>query len=107
MSTPNISFEFFPPRTGEQKLILNDILIIMQGYASDEKFATVLADYKEIKKYYDDVSISYQIGDPETIEIDGMLMVVQNESSTITMSDETLSQIIDITERIRNKHLNI
>ncbi len=92
---------------GEQKLILNDILIIMQAYESDEKFAGILEDYKEIKKQYDNVSISYQIGEPETIEIDGMLMVVQNESSTITMSDETLSQIIEVTERIRNKHLNI
>ncbi len=92
---------------GEQKLILNDLMIIMQNYASDEKFAGILEDYKEIKKYYDEVSITYEIGDPETIEIDGMLMVVQSESSTITMSDETLSEIIDVTERIRNKHLNI
>lgn len=92
---------------GEQKLILNDILIIMQNYAQDEKFASILEDYKEIKKYYDNVSISYQIGEPETVEIDGMLMVVQNETSTIKMSDETLSEIINVTERIRNKHLNI
>lgn len=92
---------------GEQKLILNDLLIILQNYTSDDKFAVVLEDYREIKKYYDQVSISYEIGDPETIEIDGMLMVVQNESSTITMSDETLSKIIDVTEKIRNKHLKI
>lgn len=92
---------------GEQKLILNDLLIIMQNYASDEKFAGMLEDYKEIKKQYDKVSITYEIGDPETIEIDGMLMVVQNETSTINMSDETLSDIIDVTEKIRNKHLKI
>ena len=92
---------------GEQKLILNDIIIIMQNYTSDDKFAALLEDYKEIKKQYDNVSITYQIGEPETIEIDGMLMVVQNESSTINMSDETLSEIIDVTEKIRNKHLKI
>ncbi len=92
---------------GEQKLILNDILIIMQNYASDDKFASILEDYKEIKKEYDKVSITYVIGEPETIEIDGMLMVIQNESSTIEMSDETLSSIIDVTEKIRNKHLKI
>ena len=92
---------------GEQKLILNDLLIIMQNYASDDKFAAMLEDYKEIKKQYDKVSITYEIGDPETIEIDGMLMVVENETSTIDMSDEILSEIIDVTEKIRNKHLKI
>jgi hypothetical protein len=92
---------------GEQKLILNDLLIIMQAYESDEKFAALMEDYREIKKHYDEVSITYEIGDPETIEVDGMLMVVQNESSTISMSDETLLKIIDVTEKIRNKHLNI
>ncbi len=91
----------------EQKLILNDLLIIMQNYSADSNFAVMLEDYAKIKLFYDEVSITYEIGDPETIEIDGMLMVIQNETSTISMSDETLSKIIDVTKEIRNKHLNI
>ena len=92
---------------GEQKLILNDLLIIMNQYKSDEEFAKLIADYMKIKKQFDDVKITYEIGEPQTIEIDGMLMVVQDETSTIEMSDKTLANIIEVTEQVRNKHLNI
>jgi hypothetical protein len=92
---------------GEQKHILSDLLIIMEKYKDDEGFAQLLEDYKEIKTHFDEVDITYELGEPQTIEVDGMLMVIQDETSTIEMSDDTLSEIISITEKIRNKHLNI
>lgn len=92
---------------GEQKQILSDLLIIMNKYKDDDGFAELIADYMKIKKHFDDVKITYEIGEPEAIEIDGMLMVVQDEFSTIEMNDVTLSNIIETTKEIRNKHLNI
>ncbi len=91
---------------GEQKTILNDLLIILNNYRQDERFAALINDYKEIKEAYDRVNISYEIGEPEAVEKDGMLMVVQNETTTIEMDNETLNRIIDVTGKIRNKHLN-
>lgn len=91
---------------GEQKTILNDLLIILNNYRQDDRFAALISDYNEIKEAYDRVNISYEIGEPEAVEKDGMLMVVQNETSTIEMDNETLNRIIDVTEKIRNKHLN-
>lgn len=92
---------------GEQKQILNDLIIILNRYREQEGFGQLIEDYKSIKKHYDDVRITYEIGEPETVEIDGMVMVVQAESSTVNMSDKTLSNIIDATKAVRNKHLNI
>jgi hypothetical protein len=92
---------------GEQKHILSDLLIIMEKYKDDEGFAELLEDYREIKTHFDEVDITYELGEPETIEVDGMLMVIQDETSTIDMSDDTLADIISVTEKIRNKHLNI
>ncbi|MCF8225508.1 MAG: hypothetical protein K9J30_06490 [Bacteroidales bacterium] len=92
---------------GEQKLILNDLLIILNNYKSIEYFQDIIADYEKLKKHFDNVKITYEIDEPETVEIDGMLMVVQAEYSTIEMSDETLDSIIRVTEEIRDKHLNI
>lgn len=92
---------------GQQKLILNNLLIIMEKYRSDDFFAGMLADYYLIKDQFDNVTITYEIGEPRTVEVDGMLMVIQDESSSIEIPDETLSQIIKVTELIRNKHLNI
>lgn len=92
---------------GEQKVILNDLIIILENYTSDPMFADLLEDFHTMKKIYDDVEITYIMGEPETVEVDGMLMVVQNETTNIDMSDEVLASIIDVTETIRNKHLNI
>ncbi len=91
----------------EQKLILGNLLIIMNRYRSDDYFMELLKDYTTLKKLFDEVKITYEIGEPETVEVDGMLMVVQNETSTIEMQDKTLSAIIRATKEIRNKHLNI
>lgn len=92
---------------GEQKLILNDLLLILNNYKSEETIATYVTDLEMIKSIYDEVKISYEVGEPETIERDGMLIVVQSESSHVTMSDETLQKIIEVTKQIRNMHMNI
>lgn len=92
---------------GEQKLILNDLLLVLENYGSETKIADLIDDFQEIKSLYDQVKITYEIGEPRAVEIDGMMMVVQSESSKVAISDETLLKIIDLTENIRNKHLNI
>jgi len=92
---------------GEQKLILNDLLLILNNYSKEEAIANYITDLKVIKGIYDNVKITYEVGEPQTIEKDGMLMVVQSESSHVTMSDETLQKIIEVTEQVRNMHMNI
>jgi hypothetical protein len=92
---------------GQQKLILNNLLIILEKYKADDYFAGILADYYLIKEQFDNVKITYEIGEPKTVEVDGMLMVIQDESSTIEIPEATLAEIVKVTEVIRNKHLNI
>ena len=92
---------------GEQKLILNDLLLILNNFKNEEVIAGYITDLESIKSIYDDVKISYEVGEPQTIEKDGMLMVVQSESSHVSMSDETLQKIIEVTEQVRNMHMNI
>ena len=92
---------------GEQKLILNDLLLILNNYSNEEAIANYITDLEVIKGIYDNVKITYEVGEPQTIEKDGMLMVVQSESSHVSMSDETLQKIIEVTEQVRNMHMNI
>ena len=92
---------------GEQKLILNNLLAVLSNYKNETVIAAYIADLEQIKTIYEEVKITYEVGEPETIEKDGMLIVVQNESSHVTMSDELLQRIIDITKQVRNKHMNI
>ena len=103
----NNSNEDLKSMIGEQKLILNDLLIILNNYRNEEIIAGYISDLELIKDVFDQVNISYTLSEPSSIEKDGMLIVVQNESSHVDMSDESLQQIIEITDQVRNKHLNI
>jgi len=92
---------------GEQKLILNDLLLVLGNYRNEEIIQGYITDLEAIKRAYDDVKITYEVGEPQTIEKDGMLMVVQSETSQVTMSEVTLQQIIEVTREIRNMYMNI
>jgi len=92
---------------GEQKLILNDLLLIMNNYKNEEAIAVYIKDFEQLKAIFDEVKITYEVGEPQTIEKDGMLIVVQSESSHVNMSEGTLQKIIEFTEQVRNMHMNI
>ncbi len=92
---------------GEQKIILNDILLILRNYERDAQFADLIRDLEHIKTEFDKVKITYQLGEPQAVEQDGMLMIVQQESSVVEIDQSVLEKIIEITARIRNKQLTV
>jgi hypothetical protein len=92
---------------GEQKVILNDIILILKNYERDTQFAALVKDLEQIKTEFDKVKITYVMGDPIAVEQDGMLTIVQQESSVVSIEQEVLNQIIEITAHIRNKQLTV
>ncbi len=94
-------------RIGEQKLILNDILLILKNYQNDKHFYDLVQDFESIKEKYNDVKITYTVGDPESREINGMLIIVTNDESHVEISKEQLTEIVKIIEKVRNKLINL
>ncbi|OFX22218.1 MAG: hypothetical protein A2033_06975 [Bacteroidetes bacterium GWA2_31_9] len=94
-------------RIGDQKIIINDLLIILRNYKSDPNFASLIADIEAVKERYADIKISYIKGEPEAVEKDGMLVIVQNETSVVEMTDQQLADIISITEATRSKLISL
>ena len=94
-------------RIGEQKLILNDLLLILKNYKTNKDFFSLIEDVEQIKKEFDVVRITYEMGEPEAIEVDGMLMIIQNETSNVEVSNEQLQNIINVIAEIRNKVINL
>jgi hypothetical protein len=91
-------------RIGEQKIILNDLYLILRNYErAHPEFAELTRELSSIKEEFDRVSISYEIGEPEAIERDGMLMIIQHERSTVHISEEQINNITEKAEIIRNK----
>lgn len=91
-------------RVGEQKIILNDLILLAAPYRDrDSEFGILCTYLDEIKEAFKDVNITYTIGDPITEERDGGLVITQTETSVVEMTDEQLSQIINVTKSVRDK----
>lgn len=90
-------------RIGEQKLILKELLSILNNYKDDDNFANLIKELNIIKDAYENVTITYVIGEPETVEQDGRLIIVQNETSVVNITDEQLQDIIEKVEKVRTK----
>ncbi len=94
-------------RIGEQKLVLSELINTLGRYKAKSAFAKLIADLREINVIYDKIKIEYEVGEPETVEIDGRLMIMQNETSIVNISPEQLTQIISIIKKIRNKRTQL
>jgi hypothetical protein len=91
-------------RIGEQKIILNDLILLANPYCSrDTEFGVLCRDLQDIKQKYRDIRIIYTLGEPVSKEVNGALIVEQTETSEVEMTDEQLSAIIEVTTNVRNK----
>ena len=71
-------------RIGEQKIILNDLLLLISPYCNrDPEFTSLCKDMQDIKDKYRDIRISYTQGDPVSVEKDGGLTIKQTETSVV------------------------
>ena len=94
-------------RIGDSKIVLSDLLLILKNYKSNQAFAKLVTEVEKIKKEYENVSIHVESGEPEMIEVDGMLMFKPNDIQIVNMSDETLAKIIAAIENTRTMIINL
>lgn len=89
---------------GTQKIILENIMLLLSFYKDkDPGMASLLEDFEELKKAYEKVNITYTYKE-STFEIkDGVMVIKDNSTSTIDITDEDIVSIKTITSNIRNK----
>ncbi|MBN2863321.1 MAG: hypothetical protein JXN62_09185, partial [Bacteroidales bacterium] len=91
-------------RIGEQKIILNDLILLANPYCNrDREYASLCSSLQEIQEKYRDVRITYTLGEPVSVEKDGGLVITQTETSKVEMTEEQLAEIIEVTKRTRDK----
>lgn len=91
-------------RIGEQKIILNDLLLLVAPYRNNsQEFNALCNDLYMLKDSYKDVRITYTQGEPVATEKNGGLVITQTETSVVEMTEAQLAGIIEITNEIRNK----
>jgi hypothetical protein len=90
-------------RIGEQKIILADLMILIRNYSNDPSFKKYVDDFELIKSKFNDITITYEMGEPVPVEENGMLTIKQTEKSIVHISDEQMKEITKAIESVRNK----
>lgn len=93
-------------RIGEQKIVLDNLLLIISAYKADPYFASLLKDYEDIKKEFDKVSITYEYHEPESKEVNGQLVIVDNSRTIVNITDKNVQDITAAVENVRTKNTN-
>jgi hypothetical protein len=89
---------------GEQKIILENILLLLSFYKDyDQNMASLLTDMEELKKTYDKVNITYTYKESTCEIVDGVMVIKDNSSSTIDITPDDVANIRTAVDNIRNK----
>ncbi len=89
-------------RLGEQKDIVNILLIILNNYGqADANFGELVKQMEGVKAAYENVRITTEFGEPKRIEKDGTLIIVQDEISHVEISPENVTNIITQIKKVR------
>lgn len=94
-------------RIGEQKVVFQNIALILNKLSEIEHFKKLKEDVAKINTLYEKVQISYIYHQPETTEVNGELVIVDKTETKIDIKKEDVNEIISAIDAFRKKYLLI
>ena len=90
-------------RIGQQRVILEQFLLLMSFYNNDPFVRNLITDFTNLQKQYDKVKVTY-VYQPSTMkEVDGILVVQDNSKTTVDVPKEVFDGIYQNVVSIRKK----
>lgn len=88
---------------GAQKIILEQIVLLLSFYESDSNIASLSEDFKELKSAFDKIKITYTYKESTMELIDGVAVIKDNSVTTIDIKSQDVLSIQNKISAIRNK----
>src|SRR6267154_5499734 len=93
-------------KIGEQKIILEQIVLLYSFYKEDENMASLLKDLEGLKAAFDKINITYTYKESTMEVVNGVAMIKDNSTTTIDITEKDVQNITQITNTVRNKIAN-
>jgi len=91
-------------KIGEQKIIMDNIMLLLSFYSeSDPSIKALVTDLTPLHEVFSQIEISYTYKESTFEVVDGVLMIKDNSTSTINVTDENVKSISKITDEVRTK----
>ncbi len=94
-------------RIGEQKTIVENLVDILAHYKKNSQFEYLYNQYNKILKSFDGVTKTIVQGEAKEVEMDGILVYVQSETSYVNVPKETLDNIIKVIGEVRKEIMDM
>ena len=90
-------------KIGEQKIILEQVLLLFSFYADDSNMAGLLTDLEQLKAAYEKITINYTYKESSMEIVNGVAVIKDNSTTTIDIKEENVLEIRNIINTIRTK----
>lgn len=94
-------------RIGDQREVVENLTTMLSYYKNSPQFQNLHKQFKIILDSYEGVTTTIEEGEPETREIDGIMVVIPNEISHTTVPEESMESIINNVEKVRNNLISL
>jgi hypothetical protein len=88
-------------KIGEQKLVLEKILIVLDVYKQKAGFPELIAQLKELKSVYDRVEITIEQAPPEMKVVGDEIVIETKDKTIINITEADVDEIASILKSIR------
>ncbi|MCC5929508.1 MAG: hypothetical protein JJU28_09705 [Cyclobacteriaceae bacterium] len=90
-------------KIGEQKIILDNIKLLLGFYVNDPFIADLHKQILELEKAFSEIEIIYKYAEPTFQEVNGMLVIKDNSTTTINITPQNVEDIRKGVASIRSK----
>lgn len=91
-------------KIGEQKIILQTVMNLLSFYKnSNENMASLLSDLSALSKAYQHVDINYTYKPSSYVVVNGVMVVKDNSTTTVTITSDDINAIRQIVTNVRSK----
>lgn len=94
-------------KIGEQKIVIDQMLLLVSNFKSEPNMKSLSEDLTVLKNIYDEVTITYIYREPEMVEVNGMLTIVDKSESKVNITKEQIQKISEVISRMRTKMINV
>jgi len=94
-------------KIGEQKIIYDNIKLLLDFYRkTDPNISDLYVELVKLDKDFEQIQINHTYGEPSFEEVDGMLVIKDNSTTTIDITSQNVESIRGTTASLRNKLIN-
>lgn len=91
---------------GEQKIVLEQLVLLLSFFTSDQNIAALHQDFEQLKTIYDNIEISFTYVESTVKVVNGVAVISDNSTTTIEITEADARNIRQKINSIRNKMTN-